>query len=244
MLRIPLLALLALLAILLHLNAYAAPGAADLSLVPVNPISGPLEAGQVVDVDIVFDATDVPVAAAQVYVDVDPAVLHIDSITEGPVFIEHGWRVLQNDFDNAAGHINVAGGRDPTAGGTDATGVTTLAQVRLRVLEDVGAMALRFSSERPRETKLVATDPVRTVTGETPDAWLGWGVCGDLTEDGVLDALDPVYGLQIINGAPATPEQLALGDVVRDGVFDVTDVAGMLQIITGQWVAWSCGPVS
>lgn len=208
----------------------------------ISGFQGNLVSGEVIDVAVQFDATT-PVAGVQVFLNVDPTVMSVDSITIGSVFEEHNWRVLLNSFDNATGTIDFAGGRDPTVESTDAVGPTDLVMIRFQVLEDAAASSVRFNTELPRVTKAAATDPVREVTGALPTTWLGMGVCGDLTGDGVLNNIDAVYGLQIIANPSLAPASLPLGDLVRDQEFNVLDVQGMLDAITGSWQPLSCGPL-
>lgn len=68
------------------------------------------------------------------------------------------------------------------------------------------------------------------------------GVCGDQNDDGAVDLLDLIIGLQILVGLiDPTETQLRLGDLTRDGEIGVDDSIMALRHLVGAIVLSGCG---
>ena len=139
--------------------ALASP-AVNMSIVPA---SQSVTVGDTFTVDIQLSGTD-PVRGASAYIDFDATKLEVESITPGTALDT----VLQNAFDNSAGHIDYSAGK---LSGTLPTGTFTLATIEfeaLAVTSTPAQLTFVFDAGNNRVTDVITTGSVSvlgTATG-------------------------------------------------------------------------------
>jgi hypothetical protein len=123
----------------------AAPAAGTVRIY-LTPASTTVAVGQVFSVDLMVAAGSQPVAAVDAFLDYDPTLLRVVSITPDGAALP---TTLMQTFDNLTGKITYSSGA--ALGGASATGTFRLATIRLQ-LQALGTTAttqLAFSFLRP-----------------------------------------------------------------------------------------------
>ena len=132
----------------------------DMSIVPA---SQSVMVNDTFTVDIQLSGSD-PVRGASAYIDFDATKLEVQSITPGTALDT----VLQNAFDNGAGHIDYSAGK---LSGTLPTGTFTLATIEFEALAVTGTptqLTFVFDAGNNRVTDVITTGSVSvlgTATG-------------------------------------------------------------------------------
>ncbi|MEN8220908.1 MAG: cohesin domain-containing protein [Pseudomonadota bacterium] len=114
-------------------------------ILSVEPQESNVYIGQEFDVNILVKAGTQPVDGASAYLDFDPTYLEVVSMTSGG----HLDLVLENSFDNGAGHIDFAAGK-LTAPFPD--GNFELVTIRLKAKAETSETTLEFLFNPPRRT--------------------------------------------------------------------------------------------
>lgn len=149
----------------------------------LEPPSATLAAGETVDVVVGFDASVIPVAAVQAYLNFDPTVLQVvdDSgspatqAVPGQLFSSADWQVLQNAVNNSTGQVDFAGGKKPITG-TDVAENSSFATLKFRAVKSISNTTVTFNSPNSddlRQTK--AASGFQDVTGNLDSLTLSIG---------------------------------------------------------------------
>ncbi len=119
----------------------------------VQPAVSQVMPGEEFNITVQVSAEGQGISGAAAYLDFDPAALTVLSVTPGNAFAI----TLQNEFDNATGHINISQGAE-LGTGNSATGTFTLATIHFKAQAVVQApnTALTFSTTAPRQSEVTA----------------------------------------------------------------------------------------
>ncbi len=112
----------------------------------VTPTSLTVTAGETFTLTVQVRANAQLVDGAAAYLDFDPAVLQVVSITPGSTLNT----TIQNDFDNANGRINYAAGLL----GSTTSGTFTLAQIAFQATSGTTGTSITFSTQDPRRSDI------------------------------------------------------------------------------------------
>lgn len=112
----------------------------------IEPTQSAVQVGETFAVDIEVRAGTQQVDGAAAYVNFDPALLQVDSVVPGSELTTE----LRNDFDNAAGEVNVAYGTFSNF----PSGTFVLATITFQAIDVSPSTSLTFNAQLPRQSEV------------------------------------------------------------------------------------------
>jgi len=209
--------------------------AAGSVILTINPPALTVGLGEEFSVVIQAQAGSQQVDGASAYINFDPSVLQVVSVTAGsslPI-------PIQNRFNNIAGTVDYSAG----AFSNFPTGTFTLATVKLTSIATSPGTALTFGSSLPRQSDV--TFEGASVLGNTQGGTVivvACTSCGDVNGDGAVGAVDALLIAQHAIGLlPSLPCQ-AQSDVNGSGGVDIVDALFVWQRTAGLRASLPCAP--
>ena len=142
-------------------------------LMSINPASSQVALNDTFVVTVQVQAGSQQVEGLSAYLDFDPAVLQVQSITPITTLpIE-----LQNTFDNTSGQINYSAA---TFSAPYLTGTFDLLEIELQAIADNSSSTIAFQSVNPRQTDITASGVGSILTGSS-DGTVVVGTTDDIT---------------------------------------------------------------
>ena len=188
------------------------PSAVTLEIVPV---ATEIRVGEPFTVTAGINTGSQQVDGVSVYLNFDPALLQVQALTQPNNLLP---AVIQNQFDNSAGHVDFAAG----AFSGFPSGAFDVVQVRF-IAQAVTApdTALTFNASLPRRTD--ATFGGQSVlTGSTGGTVVAF--CYDFDDSGQVDVNDIAAVAAAWGAVTGGPLYQARYDVDHNGIIDVVDV--------------------
>jgi PKD repeat protein len=141
-------------------NATQSAQAADEIYIVINPPTLNVNVGDTFVSTIQVQAGNLEVNGVSAYVDFDPSLLEVRSMTPVTNFSS----IFQNNYDNTTGQINYAGG---TISAPFPTGTFDLLQVEFEVIGQFTDTSIAFQTVNPRLTDVTARGIGANLTGST-----------------------------------------------------------------------------
>ena len=186
--------------------------------------------GETVDVTVSME-NNPGIVATRLFFDYDPAVLHLDGITNGTIFSDDTM-TAGNDLNHVPYVVFWVDSLSPT--NNDANGV--LLTLHFTIAEDAPkgdtTITLRYDEGSTYNVDLtdqafLTRSSAVTVVTRMP---------GDANEDGLIDLRDTaVIRRYLAGGWPDNPINLSNADVNADDSVDLKDVALILRYLAGGW---------